>query len=68
MEQATQDEVLRQKVDGILRSVAQHIRAAISDAVQSGELPTVDEEATAEAMLGYLEGISCWQRRGTIPS
>ncbi len=57
MEQATQDEVLRKKVDDILRSVSYHFRATVSDAVQSGELSAVDEEATAEAMLGYLEGI-----------
>lgn len=57
MEQATQDEVLRKKVDGCLRSLAKHIRVAISDAVQSGAFPPVDEEATADAMLGYLEGI-----------
>lgn len=57
MEQATQDEVLRQKVDGILRSIANHFRAAVSDAVQSGAFPPVNEDATAEAMLGYLEGI-----------
>lgn len=57
MEQATQDEGLRQKVDGILRSIANHFRAAVSDAVQSGAFPPVNEEATAEAMLGYLEGI-----------
>jgi len=30
---------------------------AVSDAVQSGAFPPVDEEATAETMLGYLEGI-----------
>jgi TetR/AcrR family transcriptional repressor of nem operon len=57
MEQATQDEVLRKKADGCLRSLAKHIRAAVADAVQSGALPPVDEEATAEAMLGYVEGI-----------
>ena len=57
MEQATQDEALRQKVDACLRSLAKHIRVAISDAVQSGAFPPVDEEATAEAMLGYVEGI-----------
>lgn len=57
MEQSTQDEVLRQKVDGILRAVAKHFRSAIADAVQSGKMEPVDEEATAEAMLGYLEGI-----------
>ena len=57
MEQATQDEMLRKKVDGCLRSLAQHIRTAISDAMQSGAFPAVDAEATADAMLGYLEGI-----------
>lgn len=57
MEQATQDDILRKKVDGILRSVAGHFRVAISDAVQSGLFPAVDQEATADAMLGYLEGI-----------
>lgn len=57
MEQATQDDVLRQKIDGILHSIADHFRVAISDAVQSEQLPPVDEEATADAMLGYLEGI-----------
>ena len=57
MEQATQDEVLRQKADGCLRWLASHVRTAVSEAVQNGALPPVDEEATADAMLGYLEGI-----------
>ncbi len=57
MEQATQDEILRKKADGCIRSIANHIRTAVSDAVQSGELAPLDEEATAEAMFGYLEGV-----------
>lgn len=57
MEQATQDEALRQKTDVCLRSLGSHFETAISEAVQSGTLPPLDEEATAEAMLGYLEGI-----------
>ena len=57
MEQATQDEILRKKADGVLRSVCNHLRAAVSDAVQAGDLPSLDEAATAQAMLGYLEGI-----------
>jgi TetR/AcrR family transcriptional repressor of nem operon len=57
MEQATQDEVLRQKVDSIFRLVIEQFRAAVSAAVRGGELPAVDEEATAEAMLSYIEGI-----------
>ena len=57
MEQATQDETLRRKADGCLRSLAKHIQHAITDAVQSGALPPVDEAATAEAMLAYVEGV-----------
>lgn len=57
MEQATQDEILREKVDGCLRSVAKHIQTALSEAVIGGEFPPVDTRATAEAMLAYVEGI-----------
>ena len=57
MEQATQDELLREKADGCIRSIVNHMRTAITDAVQSGDLPPVDEEATANAMFAYLEGI-----------
>jgi TetR/AcrR family transcriptional repressor of nem operon len=57
MEQATRDELLRKKADGCIRSIANHLRSAVADAVQSGELPPLDEEATAEAMFAYLEGI-----------
>jgi TetR/AcrR family transcriptional repressor of nem operon len=57
MEQATQDEILRQKADGCLRWLASYVQAAVSDAVQTGAIPPVDEQATADAMLGYLEGI-----------
>jgi len=57
MEQATQDELLRRKVDGCLRSLGNYFRTAVSDAVQCGALPPLDEEATAEAMLSYVEGI-----------
>ncbi len=57
MEQATQDEVLRIKADGCLSSLAAHIRGAVSAAVEDASLPAVDEAATADAMLSYLEGI-----------
>jgi len=57
MEQATQDEVLRAKADGCIRSITNHLQTAVADAVQSGDLPPVDETATADAMFSYLEGI-----------
>ena len=57
MEQATQDEVLRAKADGCIRSITNHLQTAVADAVQSGDFPLVDETATADAMFSYLEGI-----------
>jgi TetR/AcrR family transcriptional repressor of nem operon len=57
MEQATQDEALRLKADGCLRSLASHIRDTLTAAVQSGEISPINVDATADAMLGYLEGI-----------
>jgi len=56
-EQATQNEVLRAKADGCIRSITHHLRTAVADAVQAGDLPPVDEADTADAMFSYLEGI-----------
>lgn len=67
MEQATQDDVLRTKADGCIRSIANHLRTAVTDAVQSGELPPLDESATAEAMFGYLEGIQLMAKARNDP-
>jgi TetR/AcrR family transcriptional repressor of nem operon len=58
MEQGTQDEILRRKVDGILRALAGHFETLVAEALERGELDArVDPAATAEAMMGYLEGI-----------
>jgi len=57
MEQATQDEVLRKKADSCISSITAHIQTTLSDAVQNGDLPALDEKSTAEAMFAYLEGI-----------
>ena len=57
MEQAAQDEVLRRKADGCLHALASQIQSVLVEAVEVGEIPPLDEEATADAMLSYLEGI-----------
>jgi TetR/AcrR family transcriptional repressor of nem operon len=67
MEMATQDQVLCSKADGILRSIANHLRTAIADAVQCGGLPAVNEEATADAMLSYLEGVQLMAKSRNDP-
>ena len=68
MEQATLDEVLRIKAEHCLDALALPIRAAISEAVRSGALPEVDEIATADAMLSYIEGIQLLAKARNDPS
>jgi TetR/AcrR family transcriptional regulator, transcriptional repressor for nem operon len=57
VEQATQDEVIRKKVEECLAGLSQSLQIVVADAVKSGDMPAVDEEATAVAMLSYIEGI-----------
>ncbi|RDH85902.1 MAG: TetR/AcrR family transcriptional regulator [endosymbiont of Galathealinum brachiosum] len=57
MEQATLDEVIRKKVEQCLIDLAEPFRRVVTDAVKNGEMPEVNEEATADAMLSYIEGI-----------
>ena len=56
-EQATQDSVLRDKVDALLGRLQAEIRVALDDAVAAGEIGTIDVDATAAAMLAYFEGV-----------
>lgn len=58
LEQGARDEALRVKANGVMKSMALQLQAALADAVQASDLPaSLDEEATAVAMLGYLEGL-----------
>ena len=67
MEQATLDEVLRKKADRMLRGLAEHIQEAVADAVRSGDLPPLDQAATADAMLSYIEGIQLMAKARNDP-
>lgn len=57
MEQATQDDVLRQKAESCLNGLSKQFLTTINDAIEDGELPEIDAEASADAMLSYIEGI-----------
>lgn len=57
VEQATQDEVIRKKIEECLAGLAQPLRKVVSGAIKNGDMPVVDVEATADAMLSYIEGI-----------
>lgn len=56
-EQATQDQALRTKVAGLFGQVSAELRTALREAVAGGEIGPVDSDATATAMLAYLEGV-----------
>lgn len=56
-EQATQDDVLRLKVQQLFDSLIGEFRLALAEAVQAGEIEPLDIEATASAMLAYVEGV-----------
>ena len=56
-EQATQDDVLRKKVNQLLDQLAGALREAVQQAVEQGEIAPIDIHATAEAMLAYTEGV-----------
>jgi TetR/AcrR family transcriptional repressor of nem operon len=57
MELSTQDEVIREKVKGLFESTAAVFEQVLREAVDSGDLPAIDESLAAHALLAYLEGV-----------
>lgn len=56
-EMSTQDEVIREKIEQIFSRFRAGIAQVLKEASELGELPGVDIEATAQAMLAYFEGV-----------
>lgn len=56
-ELSTQDETIRRKMVEIFDSLQQATHACLREAVENGDLPPVDIEATARAMFAYMEGV-----------
>lgn len=56
-ELSTKEEAIRQKVDQVFINMERSFRDVLQDAAQLGELPGVDLDATAKAMVAYAEGI-----------
>ena len=57
VELSTQDEPIRQKVADIFAKVRGGIRQTLREAVETGAIQDIDVDATAHAMLAYLEGV-----------
>jgi len=56
-ELSTQDETIRQHLDGIIKDLIRPIESALIEAVQAGELPGIDTHRSAEAVFAYWEGV-----------
>lgn len=57
LELSTRDEAIRHKADSMFCNMEAYFIQALEEAGEAGEIGAVDIEATAQAMLGYLEGI-----------
>lgn len=57
LEMSTRDEVMRAKLNHIFDKARDQFRATLDEAVALGALPAMDTEASATAMLAYMEGI-----------
>jgi len=57
LEMSTRDDVMRAKLNYVFDKARDRFRATLDEAVQTGALALMDTEATATAMLAYLEGI-----------
>ncbi len=55
-EMATQDEIIRKKIDHVFGKFRAGIAQVLKEASSQGELSGVDIEVTAQAMLAYFEG------------
>lgn len=57
LELSTRDDVMRAKLNAVFDKAMGKFRLTLDEAVQAGALAPMDTEATATAMLAYLEGI-----------
>lgn len=57
LEMSTRDDVMRAKLNAVFDRARDRFRASLDEAVQAGALAAMNTEATATAMLAYLEGI-----------
>lgn len=57
LEISTRDDVMRAKLNAVFDKAKDKFRITLDEAVQARALPAMDTEATATAMLAYLEGI-----------
>jgi TetR/AcrR family transcriptional repressor of nem operon len=57
LEVSTRDEVIRARLNAIFEKASSRFHVALEQAIEQGDIPTLDTKATATAMLAYLEGV-----------
>ncbi|MDD5249927.1 MAG: TetR/AcrR family transcriptional regulator [Rhodocyclaceae bacterium] len=57
LEISTRDDVMRAKLNAVFDKAREKFRLTLDEAVAAGALAPLDSEATATAMLAYLEGV-----------
>ena len=57
LEISTQDDILRAKLLAVIKHAISHFRKTLDEAVETGVIEPLDSDATAEAMMAYLEGM-----------
>ena len=68
LELSTQDEVIRQKLQSIFEEWADCFHNTLTEAIELGQLPEIDVERTAQAMLAYLEGVALLAKTNNNPA
>ncbi len=56
-EMATQDELIREKIDALFRMAQARIRHVLEEASGAGDIKGADLDATSRAMFAYFEGV-----------
>jgi len=67
-EMSTRDEVIRQRLKDILTDFQAPIKDALEQAVAAGDLAEIDTQATASAMVAYIEGLSLMAKTNNDPT
>jgi TetR/AcrR family transcriptional repressor of nem operon len=57
LEMSSQDTPVRQKLQAIFRAWAGTVERMLHEAVISGDLPAIETETTAQAIVAYFEGV-----------
>ena len=56
-EMSTQDEIIRQRLNGLLQQMEMSLKTALNQALHEGEIAPCNTAATAAAMFAFIEGL-----------